>query len=201
MRTVLITVICAALTGCAMSGDAPSPPHAALRPPEARQVADTYRSLRPMTPEPVLVDQHLAMLCRGVTADELHKARAVSGPHALAAIRVYMNDAAAGTFGQPGATYPVGSVIVKEKVSFHPASGRDGIGGMIKRASGYDPAHGDWEYFYREDSGSLECGRIDSCIQCHSSAVASDFVFGGWAGKNAPVAAPRAKPAPSRPGS
>jgi len=52
---------------------------------------------------------------------------------------------------------------------------------MIKRRPGYDPAHGDWEYFYFEDANKVESGKMNSCIQCHSGAADKDYVFGGWA--------------------
>jgi hypothetical protein len=57
----------------------------------------------------------------------------------------------------------------------------NGVGGMVKRHKGYDPANGDWEYFYFEDASKIESGRISSCIQCHSRASDRDYVFGDWA--------------------
>ena len=190
MRIAPGILTCAALAGCAGPGGTPKPPSAAPERPDARQVAATYRSLRPMTSEPVLVDPGLAMLCRGVTVADVRKAREASGPHAHAAVRIYMNDAAAGAFGKPDTRYPVGSVIVKEKraqpylSAIEPSGAKrdhDGVGGMIKRAPGYDPDHGDWEYLYFEDPARIECGRIASCIDCHSGAAAADYVFGHWA--------------------
>ncbi len=50
----------------------------------------------------------------------------------------------------------------------------------MKRSAGYDPEHGDWEYFYFEDRKKIESGPIASCIQCRSSAQAHDYVFGNW---------------------
>jgi hypothetical protein len=88
--------------------------------------------------------------------------------------------------------YPVGAVIVKEKQRLEPDGGgqvtgqegsvaSDGVGGMIKRLAGYDPEHGDWEYFYFEDPTKVEQGKIASCVECHRGAAATDYVFGGWA--------------------
>jgi hypothetical protein len=53
---------------------------------------------------------------------------------------------------------------------------------MIKRPSGYDPSHGNWEYFYFENPSKIESGKITSCVQCHAGAADRDFVFGTWAG-------------------
>ena len=56
---------------------------------------------------------------------------------------------------------------------------------MIKRAPGYDPANGDWKYFYFEDGSAVESGRIAPCIACHRGASDRDFVFGDWARESA----------------
>ena len=54
-------------------------------------------------------------------------------------------------------------------------------GGMIKRAPGYDPEHGDWEYFFFEDIAKIEHGKIASCVNCHHGAKDKDHVFKAWA--------------------
>ncbi len=82
----------------------------------------------------------------------------------------------------------MGSVIVKQKqmMGYLDKDGRQiherdtGVGGMVKRAPGYDPKHGDWEYFYFENTGKIESGRIASCVNCHVSAKDRDYVFGTW---------------------
>ncbi|MDB6068335.1 MAG: hypothetical protein JWR26_4543 [Pedosphaera sp.] len=61
---------------------------------------------------------------------------------------------------------------------FH--TGENGVGGMVKRAPGYDPAHGDWEYFYFDDAAKIQSGRIASCVGCHETAKGKDYVFGTW---------------------
>src|SRR5207237_171665 len=83
------------------------------------------------------------------------------------------------------------SVIVKEKkrqdwIRGAPSDvihSRDGVGGMIKRAPGYDPEHGDWEYFYFENASRIESGRIVTCVQCHVGASGKDYVFGEWSSR------------------
>jgi hypothetical protein len=160
--------------------------------PRVADIAGDYRQLQSMTKEPVYVDPGLAMLCRGVTQSEVEEARKKSGPHAHTAVRIYMNQLAASAFQQRSSTYPVGSVVVKEKtaLSYHSegyeqtrTKAHDGVGGMIKRPRGFDAAHGDWEYFYFEDPSRIESGKISSCVQCHDGASTRDHVFGGWAGR------------------
>lgn len=97
-----------------------------------------------------------------------------------------MNDLAAETFEQSAKSYPVGSVIVKEKLAQDGKPGlsvnaETGIAGMIKQEPGYSPEHGDWAYFYVESPAAAVSGRLDSCIDCHGNAKANDYVFGDWA--------------------
>lgn len=158
--------------------------------PSAEDISRNYGRLRLITKEPVLVDPQFAMLCVGIWKQHVDDARKRSGPHAHTSIRIFMNDLATSAFRKSKA-YPVGSVIVKEKQGLEykvndttpegSAKTRDGVGGMIKRPVGYDPEHGDWEYFYFEDVAEIEYGKINSCIECHRGAAQSDYVFGNWA--------------------
>ena len=163
-RCLFCLIACIPLIGCS----------AEPRPGSTDALVAGYKDLKLMTPEPVLVDPELTMLCVKPTAEQVRAAREASGPHAQAEINVYMNRRAAEAFEQRAERYPVGSIIVKEKLYLS-----EGLGGMIKRAAGYDPEHGDWEYFFK-DSNGIETGRISSCRHCHSAAAARDYVFGDW---------------------
>ena len=163
----------------------------------------------------MFVNPEFAALCIGVTQAAVEAARVTKGPHANAAVLIFMNTFAAKAFADNTTSYPVGSVVVKQK-EFLPSRAtstgvkalseptlpfaRDaasrgnggassqmaihgspaGVGGMIKRPAGYDPEHGDWEYFYFEQPTKIEHGRIASCVQCHAAAKSSDFIFGSW---------------------
>lgn len=190
MRTTVALLACVWLLGCSPPDEATDPAAPSDGQPEVRDVAANYRKLKLMTPQQVFVDRDLALLCRGATQEEVEARRKISGPHANTAVKIYMNDLAAGTFGKPKPSYPAGSIIVKEKNALgylsatRPdvmVSANDGVGGMIKRPAGFDPPHGDWEYFYFEDPGKIQRGKIASCVQCHSGAAAKDYVFGKWA--------------------
>jgi hypothetical protein len=156
--------------------------------PTVSQIAAGYAKYEKITPEPVYVNPILAMLCRGASKQEVEKERIKHGPHANTAVVIHMNALAANAFKTGLTSYPAGSVVVKQKTILghvgddgkfvRPAE--NGVGGMIKRQAGYDPAHGDWEYFYFEDVAKIESGRIASCVQCHDTAKATDHVFGSW---------------------
>ena len=155
--------------------------------PPVSVIAEHYTNYVKVTPSEVLVNGDLAAMCRGVSPAEVEDAQKKYGPHANAAILIYMSRPAALAFRDGVIPYPVGAVIVKEKMigsytdsngSFH--SEKNGVGGMVKRAPGFDSAHGDWEYFYFEDPAKIESGTISSCVKCHESAKATDYVFGTW---------------------
>ena len=157
-------------------------------------LARSYAELTLITKEPVLVDPQLASLCIGISQQAVDDARKRNGPHAHTSVKIFMNEIAAEAFRDRSTAYPVGSVIVKEKLGLeydlvdangererNAAKTASGVGGMIKRAAGYDPKHGDWEYFYFEDPAKIEHGKIASCVECHRGASVTDYVFGGWA--------------------
>jgi hypothetical protein len=184
---------CLLLVGCNPSDRSSKTSVGSSDQPDIHEVAKTYQSLRKMTPERVYVNPELAMLCRGATLADVESARKTFEPHANTAVIIYMNDLAAGVFGTPNPTYPVGSIIVKEKKAqgywstTQPGATtipNDGVGGMIKRSPGFDPTHGNWEYFYFEDPTKVETGKMVSCIQCHSGAAGGDYIFGTWAHAN-----------------
>jgi len=152
----------------------------------ASEIAQNYRSLRLMTAGPVYLNPELASLCTGVTQEQVARAQERAGPHAHTTVRIYMNDLASDSYARTADTYPAGSIIVKEKralpyetASSQPRLIRDGVGGMIKRLPGYDPQHGDWEYFYFESPAQIESGKIASCVRCHDGA-GHDHIFGKW---------------------
>ena len=157
-------------------------------------LACSYAELMLITKEPVLVDQQLARLCIGISQQAVDDERKRNGPHAHTSVKIYMNEIAAEAFRDGSTAYPVGSVIVKEKLGLEydlidsdgererkAAKTASGVGGMIKRPPGYDPEHGDWEYLYFEDPAKVEHGKIASCVECHRGVSATDYVFGGWA--------------------
>lgn len=156
--------------------------------PSIAGIVANYTNYSKMTEGHVAVNPELAMLCRGATQAEVEAARIKYGPHANAAILIYMNGRAARAFREGVIPYPTGAVIVKEKMlgGYITSDGGlshdalDGVGGMVKRAAGFDPAHGDWEYFYFDDKKKIESGPISSCIKCHESAKSGDYVFGAW---------------------
>lgn len=99
------------------------------------------------------------------------------GPRELEG-RVLVNDAALSSASQtPAGSFEVGAVLVAE----HRAVGepeRSMLLSMRKRAHGYDPAGGDWEYGIADATGAFsQRGRLFACGRCHAEAR-RDYVFG-----------------------
>jgi hypothetical protein len=183
LMLALALVLGVYLVGCASSSS-----KVAEATPKVTDVAANYTSYKKMTDRAAEIDPYISFRCSPIMEDEVAEARLEHGPHANTAILVYMNDLAAGTFTNRAQSYPVGSVVVKQKVikgyfdeQFRQLASRsNAVGGMIKRPAGYDTAHGDWEYFYYENPAKIKRGRIATCIKCHAYAQESDYVFGTW---------------------
>jgi len=75
-------------------------------------------------------------------------------------------------------TYPVDTVILKQKFLDVGGTNTEFFTGMRKREQGYNPDLGDWEFFTLDRSGSKVTarGKIDSCMDCHTKYKATDFV-------------------------
>jgi len=97
-------------------------------------------------------------------------------------VTVYVN-----RLGKPAMTeqkspvFPVGAVIVKEKLSSRDSKSPELMTVMVKREKGYNPDAGDWEYSVIDGAGKkvVEQGKIQQCISCHDESPArqSDHVF------------------------
>jgi hypothetical protein len=77
------------------------------------------------------------------------------------------------------AKFPVGSIIVREKLSKKGGDRPELLAVMIKRAAGFNPAGGDWEFLTVDGQVSKirERQKKGSCLDCHSLRPEADFVF------------------------
>jgi hypothetical protein len=134
-------------------------------------VGTFYRGFKRLTNEPRSVEAAFVDLC------DLSGIEKALGPHARTWIHYYANPEAVQSMAAKAVEFPVGAVIVKEKLR------RDGvvtgIGGMVKRAKGYDPTNGDWEFFYSTPGKAFSSGKLGSCIDCHKGGK-RDHVFSAW---------------------
>lgn len=157
------------------------------------KVVSAYAHYTCLTPPNYQVDAGLLMLCRGADLEDVKRAEADTGPHAYSEVRVLVDFKAALALKADMGAFPIGAVVVKEKVAHqaHQYSYQNpylkdaprrpnSVTGMIKRAPGYDPQNGDWEYFIQEAGAPLEKGKIATCIGCHTKAPGPDHLFVPW---------------------
>ncbi|XAM00640.1 cytochrome P460 family protein [Phycisphaeraceae bacterium D3-23] len=140
------------------------------------------------TPRPVAITAAEAALCRET------RPASVYGPHGRHAYWVRVNPDGAAAFAALD-TMPVGSVIVKEKHYFAEQAQTHAtptaLGVMIKRAPGYDPDHGDWEYAYitLDADGAADQitrGQIATCIDCHTNNARHDYLYRNYLDSSIP---------------
>ena len=140
--------------------------------------ATFYRKFKRLTAEPRHVAPLTAGLC--ITPDKatVDKEKALTGPHFQNYIHIYASASAADSISAKRAKFPEGAVIIKEKLGegVNPVTG---IGGMVKRAKGYDSANGDWEFFFYTPGGEFTTGKLANCIDCHNGGK-RDHVFSVW---------------------
>ena len=129
-----------------------------------------YREFKRLTKEPRQISPAFGAACRQPTQQAIDARNGSYGPHFAWALHTYANPAAAAAITGNAAEFPTGAVIVKEKLKL----GQRGryyfseVGGMIKRAKGYDPANGDWEFFFYTPGSDFNTGKLANCIDCHS---------------------------------
>jgi hypothetical protein len=152
----------------------------AAEPPAAvtkENVRTFYRDFKRLTEHPRVVAPLTALGCRMPDQEVLDRERKLAGPHWRALIHVYANGVAAEAIRANSPTLPVGATIIKEKLDEKKAVVE--VGGMIKRAPGYDAANGDWEFFFSSKSGEFATGKLANCIDCHVGGK-RDHVFSVW---------------------
>jgi hypothetical protein len=90
---------------------------------------------------------------------------------------VYISDSGASTIKSGNGTYPEGTTILKRKYSDAAGTVVELYTGMVKRAKGYNPTGGDWEYFTSTADGKItEHGALASCMGCHQAYQNFDYV-------------------------
>ncbi len=151
-----------------------------------------YTTWREVTQKPVEMAPVVAIACAPggplpTQAPPPPTVRGTQGPHAKKYIRVFVNsigEAAMTTQKEP--RFPVGSVIVKQKLPLIKSKGKtqrislspELLTVMIKRAPGYDKANGDWEYMATDGPGqhASQRGQVESCQNCHRPFEKTDYV-------------------------
>ncbi|MEO7453337.1 MAG: cytochrome P460 family protein [Fimbriimonadales bacterium] len=143
------------------------------------QIKD-YQSWHLVNTEPVLMDLFVATLCVPTPPQY-----APDNPHMPKYIKVYVNDI--GTEAMLSAepiVFPVGSVIVKEKLKKVDEKKPELLTIMIKRAVSTPPSVQDWEFITSTDQKHIaKGGDVSHCVSCHTGQQETDFVYKSYLNK------------------
>ena len=135
-----------------------------------------YKQWKKVNPEPYNADILTWTSCtRIVFSPKIN----VSDPHMNKYISVFVNpEGETAMTEQKKMKFPVGSVIVKEKLTAYESLSPVLLTVMRKREKGYDPSAGDWEYavFNGEGTQIQAQGKLQNCQKCHAKWKDQDFV-------------------------
>ncbi len=155
-----------------------------------------YSSWYEVTQKPVEMAPNVALACAPSSSFSRSTppptVQGTQGPHRKKYIRVYVNALAQEPMiAQKSPRFPVGSVVVKEKLplieSKNQKTGKpqQKIGAkpelltvMIKRERGYDVPNGDWEYLVTDGTGKRvsQRGQTEACQSCHQPYQKTDYI-------------------------
>lgn len=136
-----------------------------------------YKQWTRVNPVPNVFHSQIAIQCviPRVQQSQMEKAN----PHRDKFITVYVNNIGRHAMMQEKVPhFPVGSVIVKEKLTTPSSSEPELLTVMTKREPGYNLRNGDWEYMAMDGSGTKAQarGRLESCQGCHTLVKHTDYV-------------------------
>jgi hypothetical protein len=139
-----------------------------------------YKSWTKVNPKPLQLPTPLDILCRIPTGTDLIQTS--SNPHRQwqKYFTVYVNDIGRNAMlNEKTPKFPVGSVIVKEKLLSEDSTAPELLTVMIKQKKGFNPTTGDWEYMVVNGAGTKVEGRgnLENCQSCHILNKQTDYIF------------------------
>ena len=170
-RTILTSFLfipALAMLGCAVvSRSSPSVPD-----PDVASLSK-YRQWTLVNPTPQLMEPASALSCAIIPG------RQETSPHLNKYVSVFVNPAGREQMmTKRSPKYPIGTMVVKEKLGSPDSTKPEVLTAMIKRGPGYNPENGDWEYLVLDGAASkiVERGKLTRCSGCHRPYERSDFV-------------------------
>lgn len=168
----LITLLCA--LSAVTFGAGQKPASKDLRAPEIAN----YKKWTLVNPQSFAMSARSAALCAAPSPPQPFKS---SHPHTKSKfIRVFVNKKGrAAMFQEKNPRFPVGSVIIKEKLPAKDSTKPQLLTVMIKQRAGYDATKGDWEYLVTDGVGKkvYQRGQLPKCQGCHVTQPQTDYVF------------------------
>ncbi len=150
---------------------------------EAKGFPTDYADWPTLTAEAVVTNQRAMLDCRAPMPFRLMpdgtSPEGVDSPHHIPALRYLVSPSHMAAVKDGKTPYPVGTTIVKEKLSDPESKKPFAVAAMVKHEAGYDPDHGDWEYVYTTlgEKPETQLGKISSCIACHRIKAEQDYLY------------------------
>lgn len=160
-----------AITLRSRSGEAPSTA-SRYTPVTDEELIGGYRKWTRVNPEPVTMAAQSAAACAVPFPDP-------NNPHSSKFITVYVNEIGRHAMMEEETPhFPQGSIVVKEKLSSPTSTAPELLTVMIKRAPGYNPESGDWEYLVTDGTGKSiqKRGKLENCQACHLRDKSTDYI-------------------------
>ena len=176
--SIVVLWLCAACAGGGASGSQQNAPEAP--PPGTLAGAELiagYKGWTRVNPEPAVFHSRIATQCAMPSPEQRRMEE--KNPHRDKFVTVYVNDAGRRAMTEEREPrFPVGTLIVKEKLPARDAAEPELLTAMLKHAAGYDPEGGDWEYLVLDGRGRQvrARGKLESCRACHQTYPDTDFV-------------------------
>jgi hypothetical protein len=136
-----------------------------------------YRQWTRVNPEPQIVPSQIAIQCAAPTLAQ--RQLEDDNPHRDKLVVVYVNEVGrAAMMEQKKPVFPVGSIVVKEKLTTKDSAEPELLTVMRKREPGYDPERGNWEYMVFDGPGKAlqASGKLEKCQGCHLLERNTDYI-------------------------
>lgn len=145
--------------------------------PDATGEIAGYKNWTKVNKDPERVTPALSAQCARATQAQIDQD--AKNPHNDKYITVYVNDLGKSEMmTKKTPKFPVGTVIVKEKLTTPESTAPELLTVMIKRAKGYNPEVGDWEFltFNGAATETTARGKLENCQTCHLAEKRTDYV-------------------------
>lgn len=139
-----------------------------------------YKNWTKVNAVPQLMPERVAAACAMVMSPGGSVIDGPDNPHRDKYFTVYVNDVGrAAMLNEKNPKFPVGSIIVKEKLTDKESSSPELLTVMIKREKDFNRASGDWEYMVLDGAGTKMEGRgqLQNCQACHLANQKTDYIF------------------------
>jgi len=176
--SAVVLLLCAACACVQTAGSQKESPKTQVeQPPSGAELVAGYKSWARVNPVPAVFHSRIAIQCSRPSPEQQRMEQ--ENPHRDKFVTVYVNEAGRRPMFEARAPrFPVGTLIVKEKLPARDATEPELLTAMYKREAGYDPERGDWEYMVLDGAGTevRARGKLESCRACHESYSGTDFV-------------------------